>query len=278
MRRSMRVASRFASRWACMIFGYFDESGEQEDGYVVVAGFIGKKRSWEKYVREWLQVTEGRPLHMKTLRLGSSNAERRYRQRLERLGPIPKQVGLRPFVGSVRTKDYKHLTQGTIGELALTGYYVALHALVDGVLKSDLPRQDRIEFIFEEHKESAVAREIAFALFRQMPAHKAHHGLSRIAKVSSMEKSTKLEASDYLAYAALYQLIDPNSQQADLTSPILRAYGRIDHCHAGGVQIRDLIQIYLDETGRSELPRIDKDRKAFIKQRLKDKLGEGGFE
>jgi hypothetical protein len=34
----------FPAKWAAMIFGYFDESGENGDGFVVVAGFVGGRK------------------------------------------------------------------------------------------------------------------------------------------------------------------------------------------------------------------------------------------
>jgi hypothetical protein len=259
-----------------MIFGYFDESCEDGDGYVIVAGFIGKKRSWKEYVRRWTEVLDGRPLHMKTLRLGCKTAERRWRQKFEILGAIPKEAGLRPFVGSVRTSDYRHLIKGTTADLVLAGYPVALIAMVDGILHSDLPRQNRIEFIFEQQVPFAVQRERAFAFLRNFSGHKAHHGKSRIAKSSSIEKSILLEASDYLAYAVLYQFLDPNSQKAELTSPILRAYdGDIEHRHMGGHQAIELLKDFQEQSGCTEFPPLDRDRKAFIKQKLKEDLQEG---
>jgi hypothetical protein len=30
----------YLAKWAAMIFGYFDESGEKGDGFVVVAGLL----------------------------------------------------------------------------------------------------------------------------------------------------------------------------------------------------------------------------------------------
>ena len=257
-----------------MIYGYFDESREQDEGYVVVAGFIGNKRSWKNYVRLWNDVLQGQALHMKALRLGGDKAERRWKDRLERLGAIPKQVGLRPFVGSVRTKDYKHLIEGTSAELVLSGYGIALLAMLGAIFASDLPPH-RIELLFEEQIEHAVNRERAISFFRDSHDLTNRHGLSRIAKSSSIQKSMILEASDYLSYAVLYQLIDPDSQKARLTSPILRAYGeKIPHGHASEQQMKSLIEDFTEQGGG--LDQMDKDRKAYIKEMLKKDL-EGGM-
>lgn len=266
----------FPARWACMIYGYFDESENADTGYMVVAGFVATKKCWEEYVRQWAEVTQRRPLHIKNMRLGGKHGERQ-REKLERLGAIPKRVGLKPFVGSVRTGEYRHLTTGTTADLVLNGYTVALLAMVDAILESDLPKKERIEFIFEQQKIYAVARERVFESFRQMPKYKAHHGLSRIAKSSSMEKSIILEASDYLAYATLYELLEPTSQQARLTAPILREYGgRVNHKRVDKSQIMELLRIHAEESGHIELPQIDRNRKAYIKEMLKKDL-EGGM-
>lgn len=266
----------FPAKWACMIFGYFDESFEVPEGFVVLAGFVGNKRSWKEYVRRWDEVLNGYPLHMRKLRLGGKNAERRWGEKLELLGAIPKEVGLRPFAGSVRISDYRHLIKGTIADIVLAGYPVALLAMLDAILNSDLPSRDRIELIFEQQTVFAVDRERTIALVRKMPQHIIHHGKSRIAKSSSIEKSILLEASDYLAYAVLYQLINPNSQQAVLTSPILRAYGKpIPHHATAEYQIIETIKAFREGMEESELSQIDRDRKAYIKHWLKKDLEEG---
>ena len=92
------------------------------------------------------------------MRLGSSKAPKRYGKFLRDLGPIPHAAGLRPFVGSVKTSDYADLVKGTVAELVLKGYPIALLAMVDGILNSDFSKRDRIEFIFEQQVEFDTSR------------------------------------------------------------------------------------------------------------------------
>jgi hypothetical protein len=129
----------------------------------------------------------------------------------------------------VKTSDYVDSVKGTVAELILRGYPIALLAMVDGILNSDLPKKDRIEFVFEQQIEYEVSRARVFRYLMCDPNYRTHHSKSRIAKHRSQERSIMLEASDYLAYAVLHQLIDPSSQKATLTSAILKQYERITH-------------------------------------------------
>ncbi len=252
-----------------MILGYFDES--EHDGYFLVAGFVGNRRQWKTLVAEWKSVRGDRgPLHMKTMRLSSPYAPRRHEAHLRDLGAIPACVGLKPFVGFVRSDDLNALVKGTIAEVVLSGYHVAIHALVDAILDSDIPKRDRIEFLFEEKSGVEVGVAQAFYQFENSPDFKAHHGKSRIAKHSFIAKATIMEPSDYLAYACLQQLIDADSQQARLTSPMLKAYPRISSKQLSLEQA----QFLLSDTLPGKPPLMDRDRKAYLKDRLKRDIEE----
>ena len=255
-----------------MTFGYFDESAEQGDGYVVVAGFVGRKKSWRSFVEKWNEITDGRPIHLKEMRLGSSKAPKRYGKLLKDLAPIPLATGLRPFVGSVKTSDYADSVKGTVAELVLKGYPIALLAMVDGILNSDFPKRDRIEFIFEQQIEFEVARGRVFEYLMSAPEHRTHHNKSRIAKHSTQERSVLLEASDYLAYAVLQQLIDPSSQKATLTAPLLEQYRGITHREFAKEQAEGLVSLLRSEQDGSIHVPLDKDRKAYIKKALRADL------
>lgn len=256
-----------------MIYGYFDESGEPRDGHYVVAGFIGRKRDWKNFISLWTEARGDRgPLHMRDCRLGSHNAERRYGDLLKRLGKIPKAANLKPFSGSVRTADFADRTNGTIAAIVMQGYTLALSAMVEGILHGGLPRQDRIEFIFEEQIVFAQSRAEAFAYWRNLPDYKTHHGKSRIGKDSSMEKgSPLLEASDYLAYAILQNLIDSSSQKAVLTSPLLAEYdGDITHRTLAKEQADALLDRFMAATGVDSLPSMDREKKKYLTKMMKN--------
>lgn len=84
-----------------------------------------------------------------------------------------------------------------------------------------------------------------------------------------MEKGPLLEASDYLAYAILQQLRDPDSQKAKITAPIIEANQPMGHVMVDKENVDYLIrQVYGEE-----IPPMDRDKRAFILQELKKSLG-----
>jgi len=61
----------FPAKWAAMIFGYFDESGESGDGFFVVAGFVGRRKDWKNFLMLWQKELGDRPpLHLKKIAHG----------------------------------------------------------------------------------------------------------------------------------------------------------------------------------------------------------------
>jgi hypothetical protein len=264
----------FPAKWAAMIFGYFDESGEKGDGFVVVAGFVGRRKDWKNFLRTWRkELGDRESLHLAEMRLGSSKASRRYGDLLSRLGAVPSQVNLRAFVGSVQTAHHADRIKGTIAQMALAGYSVALVAMVDAILESKLlPKRERIEFAFEDQLEFAIPRAATFQRFRQGEKYQTHHGKSRIGKDSAMAKSTLLEASDYLAYAALQHLIDPDSQKARLTAPILAASSPIGYTEVSKENMDYLLnRVFPGE----DIPIMNRKKKAFIIEEIEKVLRMG---
>jgi len=256
-----------------MIFGYFDESGENGDGFFVVAGFVGRRKDWRKFLGLWREGLAGRPsLHLADMRLGSSKAPTRHGDLLLRLGSIPHKSNLHAFAGSVRTSDYADKIKGTIAEIGLSGYSVALVAMVDAILESKrISKQDRIEFTFEDQVHFAITRAATFRDLRQAKHYKTHHGKSRVGNDSAMAASPILEASDYLSYAILQQLIDPGSQKAKLTAPILEASQPIDHVEITKDNVEQLIKHVYSDHGE-EIPKMGREKRAFILDKMKTSL------
>lgn len=264
------------AKWAAMIFGYFDESGENGDGFFVVAGFVGRLEDWKKYLKLWRKQMGSKPsLHLADMRLGHQNAPRRHGDLLRRLGSVPSQANLIAFAGSVQTSAHADRIKGTVAELGLNGYSIALTAMVDAVLQSrKLPKRQRIEFTFEDLPQFAVSRATTFYDLRQDDEYKTCNGKSRIGKDSAMEKSPLLEASDYLAYAVLQHLINPDSQRAKLTSPILEASKPIGHVEITKDNVEYLMgTVYGDHEG--PLPAMDRDKKAYILDKMKERCQKG---
>lgn len=256
-----------------MIFGYFDESGESGEGHFVVAGFVGRHRDWETYLQLWKEAKgDHGQLHLKEMRLGSSTAPRRYGKLLDRLGSVPHQANLHPFAGSVRTSDYADKVKGTIAEITMAGYNVALVSLINAVLESKkIPKRARIEFTFEDQIQFADLRTQNFHKFRKLERYKAHHGLSRIARDRSQAKDTVLEAADYLSYAVLQQLVDPESQKSKLTEPILRP-SKVEHTQITEENSAQLLAAVFGND-LSKIPKMDKGKKKYIMGKIANQAG-----
>lgn len=258
------------AKWAAMIFGYFDESGESGDGFFVVAGFVGRLEDWKIYLKLWRKEMGARPsLHLADMRLGHANAQRRHGDLLHRLALVPAKANLIGFAGSVSTAPHADRIKGTIAQLGLSGYSIALTALVDAILQSrKLPKRERIEFTFEDVPQFAVPRAATFHDLRQSKEYKTCHGNSRIGKDSAMEKGPLLEASDYLAYAILQQLVDAESPQAKITARILEASKPIGHVEITKENVDFLIG---DVYGEGAIPYMDRAKRAYILGKMKER-------
>jgi hypothetical protein len=63
--------------WLCMLRIYLDESVDAATGMCFVAGFMGNRTEWERFVPCWRETLKPRTaIHIADLRLGASNAPR----------------------------------------------------------------------------------------------------------------------------------------------------------------------------------------------------------
>jgi hypothetical protein len=73
-----------------------------------------------------------------------------------------------------------------------------------------------------------------------------------------------LEASDYLAYAVLQQLIDPSSQKAAITASILKS--QVSHSHVTKENAEVLLNmVFGNET---EIPTMNRTKKQYILSKI----------
>ena len=245
----------FPPRWAALLTLYLDESMEQDDGYVVVAGFIGKKSAWVDCGRKWRKALGmNNHLHMRELRAWDKD---RNKELLEKLGSIPASCGLTLAYCSLKVSDYRDLMTGTVVELSNEGYITALRMLVVCLMKS-LPAGQRMEVICEAQNAFAARREHTFLTLAALPEYQDRNGFSRLAKWSSVPKTSLLEPCDYAAYALLQHLKDPESRKATLCAPILK-------CNTLGLPVSRADVRELMTTMRSAVPhafdQIDPDEK-----------------
>lgn len=206
-------------KWVMMLTAYIDESMEANPlGYTVMAGFLGNKRQWTEFSEEWRNaLLPRRQLHMRSLRWTKEN---RNKELLARLGSIPHECGLKSIYSSVKVSEYINDLPEFQTPAFTKGYFITLIGLTASVLLS-VPKGERVEFVFEEQKEFAAVREHALGLMSKNSKLRGKRGKSALAKWSSVPKSSRLEPSDYLAYAVMQNLVDPKSIRSRSCLPIL---------------------------------------------------------
>jgi hypothetical protein len=206
--------------WAIMLTLYLDESLEQDEGYAVVAGFVGDDVAWNRCMTQWgatLVAHRKTSLHLRSLRGWNDN---RNEAPLRDLGLIPARSGLALFYAAVKFSDYSDLVTGTTTELVAQGYLVSLFTVVSMIILG-LPDGERLEVTWEQLPAYSGIRDSMFTLASKMPDWRMANGISKLAKWSSMVKSTILEPSDYAAYALLQKIRDPDSRKSVFCAPIL---------------------------------------------------------
>jgi len=209
-----------------MLSAYLDESGHETKDWMFVAGFLGDRSQWEQLAPLWSKALGQRErLHMKGLRWN----QERTRQLLERLGPIPDKCGLKPVVGGVRVKDYEDLLSGTPAQKLLKGYIVCIYPLVINVLRA-IPRNERLEIVFEQQHEYQPYTEFALAAIvslrdRQPDWFLTDDGQAKLAKWSFVPKDSTIftEPADYFVYALRQLYQNRKSKKTEWCRPILNS-------------------------------------------------------
>lgn len=218
-------------KWLCvlsqyMYTSYLDETGIHGNGWIFIAGFLGKKEHWDSLIPLWKAgLGQREKLHMHKLRWGKKSTERL----LAKLGPIPRSCGLRPVVGGINYSHYQDLIDGTIIHKAAQGYFWCMLSVVSSILKV-IPQDERVELVFasqSKYQQRALSALSAIeGWIIKSPAlqkYRTSEGLSKLAKFSftSYESTCLLEPADYYASAMSHDFIDKTSQKAKLASPIL---------------------------------------------------------
>jgi hypothetical protein len=208
---------------------YIDESGHEGNAWVVLAGFVGTEENWKAFVPKWKEALgpQRKRLHMNRLRWNSE----RTRRLLARLGPIPHDCGLECVMGGVRVSDYEDLVVGTDDERLLRGYIAALSPMVTQILRG-IPKNERIEFVFEEQRQYEPYVNMTMPFFTMpgsasLPDYFTDEGLPKLAKWGFVPKGTTIltDPSDYLAFAIHELNTNKESRKAKWCAPILRGDG-----------------------------------------------------
>lgn len=212
-------------KWLFMYTAYLDETGQDTKDWVFLAGFLGKKEHWDKFVPLWKQGLgmQRKSLHLAELRF----KKERDRQLLERLAPIPLQSGLEPVLGGICVNHYEDLLMGVpFLEKLHCGYVSALMTLVIQVLRW-LPPNERLEIVFEQQDRYFGLTNFVFSNISLLSGEtmQTSDGKPRLAKWSSIPKGSSCltEPADYFAYAMGQYYKDKTSIRSNWTQPIIKS-------------------------------------------------------
>lgn len=233
-----------------MLYAYIDESGQEADEWVFIAGYLGNEDQWRQVATKWaaaLASQQRTTLHMKRLRWGRDST----RRLLAKLGPIPTECGLTRIIMGVRVQDYSDLVAGTTMEKRSAGYLQLITPLMMFIAQS-LPGDERAEVVFEaQDRYSALTNEHLTVQMQAITGPgsqslRTSDGKPRIAKWSFLPKgsSSLLETADYLAYAVLQTYRDRTSKKTEWCKSIISdADG--GSLHIGHICTRDEIRSIL---------------------------------
>jgi hypothetical protein len=211
-------------RWLLMLTAYIDETGQEQDDWMFLAGYYGTDSAWRQTTKEWKSALgpQRKRLHMKSLRFKLQSE----RKMLERLAKVPGMCGLVPMLGGVRFGDYRDILKGTPDEVAMNGYVVCLWSMLYDTLRC-LPEGERLEIVFEAQDRYAYFAEIAIQVFTRSdppPELLLADGTPKLASWRWVPKDSTslLEPADYLCYALAKYYKDAGSIKDQWCRPILR--------------------------------------------------------
>ncbi len=205
-----------------MLTTYLDESGQESNDYVFIAGFLGNDDQWKQLAADWKNALGARKaLHLSRLRWAYP---KRVEKVLNRLGPIPHQCGLEPLFGGVRVSDYADLVKGTIDERLMAGYIAALYPLVIQMLKV-VPPNERVEIVFEaQERYEPFVHSVLAKLMKGRSDYRfyAPDGSPKLAswRFASKESTIFFQPADFFAYALTQIYRDTKSEKSKLCMAI----------------------------------------------------------
>ncbi len=187
---------------------YLDETQHgQSDEHVAVAGFYGNEEQWNGFAKAWkVALGKRHTLHMSELRWNSNHAERRVRELLARLGPVPYNLGLRPVYGAVRVSDYadvigKPPTSHEVEQrIILCGYVLCLSAVLSS-LTYKLPSHAVIKIVCERQDEYALRANDLFGAHSKRVGRDPQRPYFKSIEFIEKESSTATQPGDFLAFA-----------------------------------------------------------------------------
>lgn len=222
---AFRIPHDCPPRWLLVFTAYLDESGQEQDNWMFVAGFFGTDDQWSSLKDKWLEAISPRKhLHVKKQRFSKESV----RRMLAKAGPIPVSCGLTPMIGGVRQKDYMDQLAGTRDQKLLNGYVNCVSFAVINAMRS-LPPGERLEVVFEQQERYGWMNDISMQVITDdtHPELVLPDGGSKLASWRSVRKElTNLtEPADYLAFALRHLWENENSTKTRWCRPMLDSCG-----------------------------------------------------
>ena len=209
-----------------MLTAYLDETGQEQDDWMFIAGYMGTDEAWEKFPGLWAEAIgpQRKHLHMSELRFTKLSA----RKMLARAALVPRKCGLIPIAAGVRLKDYVDLLFDEKDTQIHAAYMQCCRAVTIFAMRA-LPANERLEIVFERQDQYGWLAEIEFHKIASTMEHPellmADGTTSKLASWRFIEKKDTVlcEPADYLAYALLQHARNKNSIKSRWTYPIVAA-------------------------------------------------------
>jgi len=231
------------------VTAYLDESQITEDTrHVVIAGFYGENSNWDALGGEWKDALKNRSghLHMTDLRWNSTQAEKRIKPLLEKLGLLPYRQGLTPIYGATKISHFADLLKTDPEKAAFSGYTVCFSQIL-GKLCVYLPAHASLRVICEEQRVyQGLAQSMFHLVAKWMAKRPDNPWLDEFGTVPK-HSTFMTEPADYLAFA-IGKFLDENGTKKDLwCRPIFN-----------GVDPKKMVEVFDREQAR-EATRIVQD-------------------
>ena len=225
---AFRIPHDNPPRFPLVLTAYLDESGQEQDDWMFIAGYMGDDAAWQKVPALWLKAIgpQRQHLHMRDLRFAKESV----RKMLKKAALVPKLCGLSPIVAGVRFKDYADVVAhfGPEDYLVHSAYVMCCKAAAIFAMRS-LPPNERVEIVLErQDRYGWYAAEALQELSEnaQHPEFLMEDGkTSKLASWRFISKSDTVlcEPADYLAYALLQHARNKTSIKSKWTYPIVAA-------------------------------------------------------
>lgn len=207
-----------------MLTAYLDESGQEQDDWMCIAGYIGSDEAWRKFPDLWAKAIgpQRKHLHMKELRFTKLSVQKM----LARAALVPKACGLVPIAAVVRLKDYADLLLQEQDAQIHAAYMQCCRAATIFAMRI-VPVNERLEIVFERQDRYGWIAEQEFHRIASCMDHPellmADGKTSKLANWRFIEKKDTVlcEPADYLAYAVIQQARNRNSIKSRWTYPIV---------------------------------------------------------